>query len=774
MTDMQNIPDMELEPVPTDICTWEALPDELRALNQWVIARYPDKIPHRIAGGSPVPVDVTNTSLLHSFDEAYTFCKANEGWRMGFALTKSDPYVCIDIDYPKLSDENLARIGSIFEGFNSYTELSTSHRGAHIWIRGSDAPGIRNDGIEVYSSARYIITTGIPLNAEILSMDISEREMELKSLRESLSAGRPEQVLTSVADEIEEREDDNTLLNRIIPFMREGGKFSELWEGKWEGYGYPSQSEADDALMAILVRFTRNREQLKRLFLKSALGARILNPIDGKRKGKDYLDRTINSAFNTLYEPQVDMSGFVEKLENGDFDDKNGSKLTTFDNFSFPPGNLGQIAMWIYENARLPNRAIALATTFAFAAGLVGNAWSFGDGKEGCNLYVLLVGPSGIGKNGSSTAINDIVRFCSGSDGKGGISDFYVFSNFVSAPALARMFVEQKQFLNIRKEISDLLVSLSNGKGNPRYEELSSYIKDLYHESGVNSIASGRRYASKENDIEAKRGVCFSLFGETTHEGLYSNLSSKVSEDGLTSRFSIFITNGERPEYNEKRTEFPQHLIQLLVHMGNIVVQRSASTTTLTVPLSNDAKRLFKDCETACRMKINACDANNHLERSQYSRLTVKALKYATLIAVFNNPNAPVVMPEEMEYAIKLAQAGCDSVLDADAAGLVGEGEDARVDAFMDKILSFFKGRAKKGWSASWKKMREQRCVPYRYIYDNVRKISCFRNFSLGASRGMEDAAKILCGSGKIMELNPLDVQKEFGVKARVFRVLEL
>ena len=68
MTDMQNIPDMELEPVPTDICTWEALPDELRALNQWVIARYPDKIPHRIAGGSPVPVDVTNTSLLHSFD----------------------------------------------------------------------------------------------------------------------------------------------------------------------------------------------------------------------------------------------------------------------------------------------------------------------------------------------------------------------------------------------------------------------------------------------------------------------------------------------------------------------------------------------------------------------------------------------------------------------------------------------------------------------------------------------------------------------------------
>jgi Protein of unknown function (DUF3987) len=59
-----------------------------------------------------------------------------------------------------------------------------------------------------------------------------------------------------------------------------GAKFRDLYAGRWEGLKnhtgvpYPSQSEADEALCFMLPHYTRDREQIARIFLASGLGQR--------------------------------------------------------------------------------------------------------------------------------------------------------------------------------------------------------------------------------------------------------------------------------------------------------------------------------------------------------------------------------------------------------------------------------------------------------------------------------------------------------------------
>src|SRR5262249_42632685 len=79
-----------------------------------------------------------------------------------------------------------------------------------------------------------------------------------------------------------------------------GEKFEALWRGDWEKLGYPSQSEADLALLSILGFWTRGDIfKMEELFKKSKLGNR-------RKWDKPYGRLTLQQAvtgLKTFYEP---------------------------------------------------------------------------------------------------------------------------------------------------------------------------------------------------------------------------------------------------------------------------------------------------------------------------------------------------------------------------------------------------------------------------------------------------------------------------------------
>jgi hypothetical protein len=80
---------------------------------------------------------------------------------IGDVLVQSQNVTCFDLD--RVIDERGeldTRAATIVERCNSWTEISPSGRGLHVFVRGVIPTVIKGDQIEIYSTARFICLTG--------------------------------------------------------------------------------------------------------------------------------------------------------------------------------------------------------------------------------------------------------------------------------------------------------------------------------------------------------------------------------------------------------------------------------------------------------------------------------------------------------------------------------------------------------------------------------------------------------------------------------------
>jgi hypothetical protein len=146
------------------------IPQTLKQLPRWILWRLEirdgnqTKVPYRIDG---LRASITNTNDWKDFDTA---CRAFDPAKyngLGFVLTKEDNIVCIDLDHcigddGQICDEAM----NIVNLLNSWTEVSQSGKGLHIFVRGTKptdkcrATPRTFKSIEIYDSDRYIALTG--------------------------------------------------------------------------------------------------------------------------------------------------------------------------------------------------------------------------------------------------------------------------------------------------------------------------------------------------------------------------------------------------------------------------------------------------------------------------------------------------------------------------------------------------------------------------------------------------------------------------------------
>lgn len=138
---------------------YEKIPEELRKLDQWVCAWDGSKIPMRAferKGASSV-----DPASWSSFDQAAACVEAEVYDQIGFVFNDNG-IVGIDIDTGFEDGLMTPLCADIIKACRSYTEKSRSGRGVHIFIKGTlPFPGKNNmEGVEIYKTGRYFITTG--------------------------------------------------------------------------------------------------------------------------------------------------------------------------------------------------------------------------------------------------------------------------------------------------------------------------------------------------------------------------------------------------------------------------------------------------------------------------------------------------------------------------------------------------------------------------------------------------------------------------------------
>jgi len=252
------------------------IPQELKDLANFVTWREEirggksTKIPVNAHTGGNAAVDRPETWATFAAAIGGVARNGNKG--IGFVLTKAGPYSVVDLDGVRNPETGEIEAGAkaIITRLNSYTEISPSGRGIHIWVRGKLPPGRRRKGnFEVYDSDRYLTLTGHHL--EGTPTTIEDRQAELEALHREIFGEKQEKPQTPPKAPGSGLElSDQELIDRAHR-ARNGAKFAKLWRGDWQG-DYPSQSEATAALLNALVFYCGpDVGRIDRLFRQSGL-----------------------------------------------------------------------------------------------------------------------------------------------------------------------------------------------------------------------------------------------------------------------------------------------------------------------------------------------------------------------------------------------------------------------------------------------------------------------------------------------------------------------
>ncbi len=156
------------------------IPDELKALPQWVAWQYEDrdgrktKILKNPRTGKNAKANIAST--WGTVQEALIATEKYNLPGIGFVFSEHDPYCGIDLDkcFDPMTGELEPWAHRCVKMFQSYTEVTPSGKGLHIIVKGKlperhgkASTGRRKGRLEVYDRKRFFSFTGNLLNGNV-------------------------------------------------------------------------------------------------------------------------------------------------------------------------------------------------------------------------------------------------------------------------------------------------------------------------------------------------------------------------------------------------------------------------------------------------------------------------------------------------------------------------------------------------------------------------------------------------------------------------------
>lgn len=298
----------------------DTIPDELRALPQWLCWKYEingntngtfrvTKVPYQV---SKRKAETDNPSTWTQFDNAFAaYVNDTDLDGIGFVFSENDPYTGIDFDNcrnPKTGDIH-PTVADWCQQLRGYAEASVSKTGGHVIIRGK-LPDTFNTGfkftkypepdmeIEVYDKRRYFIVTGNPKSKVT---EIPNGQTALNALIR-LYQQRKGKTSDKTAERSQQSRTPYMPVEQVITKIRQSKqarKFDALMQGDTTGYSSPS--EADFALCIIIAFWTQNKTMIDAIFRQSKLMRTKWDEIH-KADGASYGEMTIENALLNLSE----------------------------------------------------------------------------------------------------------------------------------------------------------------------------------------------------------------------------------------------------------------------------------------------------------------------------------------------------------------------------------------------------------------------------------------------------------------------------------------
>lgn len=767
--------------------SYHNIPAELQVLNQWVCWRLEltdtgkeTKVPYDAKTGRMAShADPTTWS---SFEQVRAVVGNYSG--IGFVFSYADPYCGIDLDVKEDTDaDTFARQKKIFKAMDSYSELSPSGMGLHIIVKAKVEHGRKRQAVEVYSNLRYFTFTGNVFDGKSVIHERQELvnvlwgEMGAASQTESIYAGKPTQSI-----------EDDELFTQICS-AQNGDKFMRLWQGDKSDYD-GDWSRADQALMNFLAYHSGHIPQMVRMFRSSILGDRE------KAMRDKYMEYTYKRAFD-LTLPPIDLSAIIDSMNSAatvlpppETGSQIGAALSSANRDAAPvpnqidldywknnppPGHiLNDLSKFIYDHSPRPVREIAIAGAIALMAGICGRAYNISN--TGLNMYIMLLAPTGRGKEAIKSGINAIVS-------RVAKDDFEAFKQFIgpgdmaSGTGLLRHLSERvtPSFMSLIGEVGMRLQQMSDDRANPADKQLRRVLLDLYAQSGYGEAVWPSVYADSKNNVEQINSPNFSLLGESVPDEFYKSLSLRQIKSGLIPRFTIVEYDGRRVPLNKEhsRTVAPISLVKSMSLLGELAMKHNNAGTVHVVGILAEAEGLLDTIDIYCDEQIN----NNKEDgiAQLWNRHHLKVLKLAALLAVSVNMYEPVIDLHMVKWANSLLTESTLKLAGKFERGEVGEEAATHETEQLDEIKKFLKRYMQNDLPPSQKNSvtiqmyRDKMCISKSTIQAATRGYKSFKEAKDGALTALNKRLANLVEFGLLQRVNRDQTDKWFGSFAETY-----
>jgi len=763
---------------------FQNIPDELKRLNQWVVWKYETtddgkqtKILYNPAGGWRA--STTDARTWSTFDEAVRIYEQSNGAYagIGFVFTNFDSYCGIDLDSTE-DKEAFERQLKVYGLMDSYSELSPSGKGLHIIVKASIPHGRKRSFIEIYSWGRFFTFTG---NVYQAHRPIEERQELVTRLWEEM--GEHANEIYFAGDAAPKMFDDELIPK--IEAAYNGQHFKDLFAGNWQAYGYPSQSEADQALMNFIVFHTKNRQQAMRIFRMSALGKR------DKAQRDRYLEYTIDRAFD-LTLPPIDVSSIIDQA-NAALAARNEARTQAqpqiaqetgqsapparFDGFDLdmwrnvpPPGLLRDISDFVFQSAPRPIKEIALATALGIMAGVCGRAFNYSG--TGLNLYIMMLAETGRGKEAMASGATKLFTAAVGNNEFPSMWHFLGPSNMASGSGLLKHMAEHPQpsLVSITGEVGKRMQQMASPNANIGDKQLERVLLDLYSKSGAGQVLLGTSYSDKKNNIEMMHSPAFSWIGEGTPSSFYEALNETQITSGLLPRFIVLEYNGPRPELNERANlTFPsQNLLHRFRDVATMALQANQKGEAIGVNHTPEAADKLRMFNLYCDHKINSTDPSSPTVQL-WNRAHLKVLRIAALLAVSHNHQGPVIDGQMVDWSMSLVMS--------DVINLIGRFERNEIGASVGNealkriamcVIKIAEGKVVLNPTDS--KLANDWIIQRSKLYQMTSNLKVFKDNSRAFNEAIEELLKL----GALNKLSAHEAMEKYGSSAQLYRVSNL
>jgi hypothetical protein len=237
----------------------------------------------------------------------------------------------------------------------------------------------------------------------------------------------------------------------------------------------------------------------------------------------------------TAPEPVTVPAEPVEGLDEGEGNEDRAPEKPEEDqtllSLTHVPGVLGDVIDWVTETARRPNRIVGLGVALSVLGTLVGRRVS-GPTRSGTHLYVLTLGPTGIGKQ---HAIDCSYRLMKAA----GAGAHYGPSQFLSMSALINHIMDMPLSLCVQDEFGAFLKRI-NAKRASGHEASVSQIMRMAWGTSFGAMTTPEWAGRKSEVLHA---IAMTLHGLSTHGEFYDALQQSDLGNGFLNRFLVLSSS---------------------------------------------------------------------------------------------------------------------------------------------------------------------------------------------------------------------------------------